>query len=211
MRAHLMKQTPKVLYYRDYKRFSNDLFRYYILQAPALTDTKERSLFYREKKSFFNSLDRKKIVNNKRFWQTVKSFFSNKNRVKNKIALIEEKTKIISDSNLVAETFNKFVANIVPQVGLQCKDELLVNVEYIQNPLEKIIEKFKQEPSIIGIMKHKPNRSNFSLSGVVKQIIESLIKTFDSSKTIQKDNIPTKMIKENMDIMSNIFRDDINK
>ena len=94
---------------------------------------------------------------------------------------------------------------------MQCKDELLVNVEYIQNPLEKIIEKFKQEPSIIGIMKHKPNRSNFLLSAVLKQIIESLIKTFDSSKTIQKDNIPTKMIKENMDIMSNIFRDDINK
>ena len=62
--------------------------------------------FRREKKSFFNNLDAKKIVGNKRFWQTVKPFFSEKNRIKNKIALIEEKTKIISDSNLVAETFN---------------------------------------------------------------------------------------------------------
>ena len=37
------------------------------------------SLFRREKKSFFNNLDTKKIVDNKRFWQTVKPFFSDKN------------------------------------------------------------------------------------------------------------------------------------
>ena len=86
---------------------------------------------------------------------------------------------------------------------MQCKDDLLVSVEHIQDPLEKIIEKFKQYPSII--------KSNFSFSGVVKQSIESLIKTLDSSKTVQKDNIPTKIIKENMDIMSNIFHDNVNK
>ena len=41
MRAYFVKQTPKVVYYRDYKKFSNDLFRNDILQAQALTDTKE--------------------------------------------------------------------------------------------------------------------------------------------------------------------------
>ena len=60
-------------------------------------------------------------------------------------------------------------------------------------------------------MKHKPNKSNFSFSGVAKQSIESLIKTLDSSKTIQKDNIPTKIINENTDIISNIFHANINK
>ena len=59
-------------------------------------------------------------------------------------------------------------------------------------------------------MKHEPNKPNISFSGVAKQSIESLIKTLNSSKTIQKDNIPTKIIKENMDIMSNIFHDNIN-
>ena len=88
---------------------------------------------------------------------------------------------------------------------MQCKDELLASVEHIQDPLEKIIEKFKQHPSIIAIMKHRPNKSNFSFSRVAKRSIESLIKTLDSSKTIQKDNRPAKIIKENIDIMSNIF------
>ena len=59
-------------------------------------------------------------------------------------------------------------------------------------------------------MKQKPDKPNFSFRGMAKQSIESLIKTLDSSKTIQKDNIPTKIIKENMDIMSNIFHDNIN-
>ena len=169
------------------------------------------SLFCREKQSFFNNLDTKKIVDNKRFWRTVKPFFSDKNRVKNKITLIEEKTKIVSNNNLMAETFNKFFANIVPSLGSQCKDELLASVEHIQDPLEKIIGKSKQHPSIIAIMKHRPNKSNFSFSRVAKRSIESLIKTLDSSKTTQKDNIPTKIIKEDINIMSNIFHEDINK
>ena len=70
------------------------------------------SLFHREKKSFFNNLNTKKIVDNKSFWQPVKPFFSDKNGVKNKITLVEDKTKIISDNKLVAETFNKFFENI---------------------------------------------------------------------------------------------------
>ena len=41
MRAYFVKQTPKVVYCRDYKKFSNDLFRDDILQAQALTNTKE--------------------------------------------------------------------------------------------------------------------------------------------------------------------------
>ena len=76
---------------------------------------------------------------------------------------------------------------------------------------KKNIKKFKQHPSIIAIIKHKPNKPNFSFSGVAKQSIESLIKTLNSSKTVQKDNIQINIIKENMDIMSNIFHDNINK
>ena len=94
---------------------------------------------------------------------------------------------------------------------MQCKDDLLVVVEHIQDPLEKLIEKFKLYPRIITIVKHKPNKPNFLLIGVAKQSIEYLIKTLDSSKSIQKDNIPTEIIKENMDIMWNISHDNINK
>ena len=41
MRAYFLKQTPKIVYYCDYKKISNDLLRNDILQAQALTDTKK--------------------------------------------------------------------------------------------------------------------------------------------------------------------------
>ena len=40
-RVYFAKQNPKVVYYRDCKKFSNDLFRNDILKAQALTDIKE--------------------------------------------------------------------------------------------------------------------------------------------------------------------------
>ena len=49
------------------------------------------------------------------------------------------------------------------------------------------------------------------LSGLAKQSIESQIKTLDFSKSIRKENAAIKTIKEKMDIMSNIFHDNINK
>ena len=41
MRAYFVKQTPKVVHYRVYKKFPNDLFINDVLQAQALTDAKE--------------------------------------------------------------------------------------------------------------------------------------------------------------------------
>ena len=41
MRSYFVKQTRKVVYYRDYKKFSYDLFRNDIFPLQVLTDTKE--------------------------------------------------------------------------------------------------------------------------------------------------------------------------
>ena len=41
IRTYFVKQTPKVVYYLDYKKVSNDLFRNDILQVQVLSDTKE--------------------------------------------------------------------------------------------------------------------------------------------------------------------------
>ena len=159
-RAHFVKQTPKVVYYRDYKKLSNELFRNDILQAQTLTEIKENvqtiianifnehaplkkryvranqapfmtkklskeimtrsrlsnkflktktdpnrkaynkqrnycvSLFRREKKSFFNNLDTKKIVDNKHFLRTVNHSFQIKIESKTKLHLLKKKLKL---------------------------------------------------------------------------------------------------------------------
>ena len=159
MRAHFVKQTPKVVYYRDYKKFSNELFRNDLLQAQTFTETKENvqtnivnifnehaplkkryvranqapfmnkklskeimtssrlrnkflktktdadrkaynkqincvSLFRREKKSFFNNLDTKKIVDNKRFGELLSRSFQIKIELKTKLHLLRKKLKL---------------------------------------------------------------------------------------------------------------------
>ena len=74
------------------------------------------------------------------FGKQLSRSFQIKIELKTKLHLLRKKTKIVSDNNHLAETFNNFFANIVPSLGLQCKDGLLASVEHIQNSLKKIIE-----------------------------------------------------------------------
>ena len=70
--------------------------------------------FSQRKEIIFHNLYTKNTVYNKRFWLTVKPFFSDKNRVKKRTALVEDKNKAVSDKKLVAETFNKFFCKYCP-------------------------------------------------------------------------------------------------
>ena len=68
-----------------------------------------RKAYNNQRNSIFNNLDTKKVVDNKRFWQTVKPFFSNKNRIKNKIALIEIKLKLYLVTTLQQKHLTNFL------------------------------------------------------------------------------------------------------
>ena len=56
---------------------------------------KQRSLYVSlirsEKKNFFSNINTSDITDNKTFWKTVKSFFTDKTKTKSKITLIEKK------------------------------------------------------------------------------------------------------------------------
>ena len=65
------------------------------------------------------------VTGNKTFWKTVKPLLTDKVKTKSRMTLIEKKYKdnsteyseeIISDDNKVAEVFNKFFVNIVPDL-----------------------------------------------------------------------------------------------
>ena len=69
-------------------------------------------LFRKEKKTFYNKLDTKKVTDNKLFWKTVKPFLSDKGSSKEKITL-SENDQIITKEKQIAEIFNKFFTNAV--------------------------------------------------------------------------------------------------
>ena len=66
----------------------------------------------------------KDIVDNKRFWQTVKSFFSDKSNNFENTSLIEN-GNLLTDDFETAETFNKYFQKLVPNLDLKVPSKSL--------------------------------------------------------------------------------------
>ena len=76
------------------------------------------SLLRKTKKTYYLNLNVKDVVDNK-FWKT-KSFFSDKSDNFENISLIEKANLLTNDSE-IAETFNKYFQNLVPNLDLILK------------------------------------------------------------------------------------------
>ena len=65
-------------------------------------------LFQKEKRNYYNSLDISLVTDNKKFWKTVKPFFSDRSQSQNKIVLTDGERIIFNDVE-VAESMNEFL------------------------------------------------------------------------------------------------------
>ena len=125
------------------------------------------SLIRREKKNFFSNINTSDITDNKTFWKTVKPFFTDKIKTKPKITLIEKKIvsqegqeeivseKIITEDQAVAEVFNKFFINIVPNLKISIDPGY--DNDFIATDCQVInaVNKFGNHSSIIMIKNKK--------------------------------------------------------
>ena len=62
----------------------------------------------RIKKKYLANFNRKDIIDNKTFWQTVRHFLSEKLKSREKITLVEKEELVLSESD-VAKLFNQFL------------------------------------------------------------------------------------------------------
>ena len=69
------------------------------------------SLMRQDKKQYYDSLSVNHITDNKNFWRVVKPNFSNKILGTNRM-ILRNGGKIISDTEKVADTFNRLFVNI---------------------------------------------------------------------------------------------------
>ena len=74
------------------------------------------SLLTRTKKEYYGNLDPRKVVDNRTFWRTVKTFLSNESVENEKIILVE-KEEILTKDNSVAKVLNNLFSNIVKARG----------------------------------------------------------------------------------------------
>ena len=69
-------------------------------------------------------MNSKCVVDNKKFWKTVKSVFSDKTNNFESITLVDNNS-IVSDNNEVANIFNKYFNNLVEGLNLHVPENLL--------------------------------------------------------------------------------------
>ena len=81
----------------------------------------------------------------------------------------------------------------------------------LDDPIENIIEKFKDHPSIVSINQNGFTSNNFSFQFVSENDVYRVINNIHSSKSYQKNDIPPKVLKENADAYTSVLCDGINR
>ena len=149
----------------------------------------------------FANLGINSISDNKKFWQIVKPLFSNKGK---KTFKLFENDVMIDDKIEIAKIFNDYFVNIVKKLGLFMKEQSTISTENSLNEVEIAITKHGNHPSIIAITEKMEKLGNPSF-GFDFTSYEEIVKEVNSlkiRKVSQKTDIPVRIIKENIDIVS---------
>ena len=158
------------------------------------------SLIRKAKKDYYNNLDHKKVTDNKSFWKTVKPLFSDKSSSLPKFTLIENELQLNDDEN-ISSVLNYFFSNVVSSLNVPSYKDPSVNPDQFEDPVLKANEKYKNHPSIKAIKERNINKV-FKFQSISRSDIKKEIFSLDSSKASQESDIPTKIIKQNVDIFT---------
>ena len=162
------------------------------------------SLLRKAKTNYYGNLNEKDITDNKKFWKTVKPFLSDKSKSSDKIHL-SENGELLNNESETAEVLNNFFSNIVKTLKIPEYENLDPNFENVKDPIFTAILKYKNHPSITAI-KEKAKNAKFSFHEVGKDKIKKEINRLNKNKASQKSDIPTKIIHDNVDLFSWVFK-----
>ena len=100
---------------------------------------------------------------------------------------------------------------MVPSMGITNNHIFLRNTNTSDDALDKIIDKYKNHPSITSINKHMTiSELSFTFQPVTKNQISNLTKHLNGKKAVQSTDIPTKLITEFCDFFSEFIYKIIN-
>ena len=91
-------------------------------------------------------------------------FFSEKRKTVNKITLVNENEDILSNGKVVADEINSFFKNATKNLGITENTYIVNNNNDIADPFNKVIDKFKNHPSILLTQRKVANDSTFSFN-----------------------------------------------
>ena len=125
-----------------------------------------------------------------------------------------EKDLILEKNDDIAETFNDFFTSVVSNLNIPRYQDPFTDSDQtknqIEHPILRIIEQYKNHPSIIAINNQNMDR-RFSFQEIKKSEINQEILNLDSSKACQEWDLPTKIIKANSDIFTEVIYKELNR
>ena len=152
-------------------------------------------LYKKERKKYYDNLDLKNITDNKKFWSTIKPFFSEKSINYSKINLVEN-NEVISDDSKLATCFSNFFKDAVTNLNIQNDETNLSSTSNLSDPLDIAIKKFENHPSITAIRNNVNLSSKFNFNNIEVSNILKEISVLDKNKNGTFNNIPAKCLKE---------------
>ena len=160
-------------------------------------------LLRKTKTEYTKNLNVKDLPDNRKFWKTIKSYFSNNGLNINKF-LLKEKGNLVSNEKELVTILNNSFINITKNV------ELKKNSKGKLNNLEDILNAFESHLSIEKIKKAINTTEKFSFRNVKDDEVRKFIMNLDGSKATPAGNIPTDMLKQTIDIHLPIMTQIIN-
>ena len=103
------------------------------------------NLLRNTKKDYFQKLNIKDLTDNKKFWKTIKPFFSNKGLNSNKL-MLREKDVVVADEKALATLMNNYFVNITADLDLKQDSENLYDTPA---SLYNIKKKFQDHQRIL--------------------------------------------------------------
>ena len=131
----------------------------------------------------------------------MKPLFSEKSECKPEITLVDGNNIITEDKEL-AETFSKFFKEAVSNLEMQENNDIIdfVDPSEFVHPVDLIIAKYKNHPSILKIKEMVPTGLKFDFSEVLLENIQHQLENLNIKKATTLKNIPTKLLKNNTDV-----------
>ena len=164
------------------------------------------NLLCNTKKYDFQKLNIKDLTDNKKFWKTIKPFFSNKVLNSNKL-MLREKDVVVADEKALATLMNNYFVNVTADLDLKRDSE---NFYDTPASVYNIKKKFQDHQSVLKIKKAFNVTDLFSFHEITEDEIRKEISKLDGSKATPVGDIPAEMLKSTTDVHVSLLTKIIN-
>ena len=104
----------------------------------------------------------------------------------------------------MAETLSKFFVKAVDKLDIK-EFKNISNFDGLSDPVETVIKKYENHPSIVAITEKFNFTVRFEFSEVNLKDIEKEILNLNTKKAVASNSIPAKVLKETSDICSTVL------